>query len=65
MFVPRLVQTLDHVLYLELKFVQNFLLHTEKKKHIFKEYIISTKWLNPLGVAIFGIVLDLLLSSKT
>ena len=39
MFVPRLAQTLDHVLYLELKFVQNFLLHTEKKKHIFKEYI--------------------------
>ena len=34
--VPRLAQTLDHVLYLELKFVQNFLLHTEKKKHIFK-----------------------------
>ena len=32
MFVPRLAQTLDHVLYLELKFVQNFLLHTEKKK---------------------------------
>ena len=44
---------------LELKFVQNFLLHSEKKKHIFEEYIISNKWPNPYGVTIFDILLDL------